>query len=37
VVEAAGGRVVRVSLTAGASTTKVIETILANYGGKENG
>ena len=37
VVEAAGGRVVRVPLTAGASTTKVIETILANYGGKENG
>ncbi|MDY6988228.1 MAG: D-glycero-beta-D-manno-heptose 1-phosphate adenylyltransferase [Thermodesulfobacteriota bacterium] len=35
VVEAAGGRVVRVPLTAGASTTRVIETILANYGGKE--
>ncbi|MDY6952072.1 MAG: D-glycero-beta-D-manno-heptose 1-phosphate adenylyltransferase [Thermodesulfobacteriota bacterium] len=37
VVEAAGGRVVRVPLTAGASTTRVIETILAHYGGKENG
>jgi len=36
VVEAAGGRVVRVPLTAGASTTRVIEAILAHYSGKEN-
>jgi len=37
VVEAAGGRVVRVPLTAGASTTRVIETILGNCGEKEDG
>ena len=32
VVEEHGGRVVRVPLTEGASTTKIIEKILANYG-----
>ena len=31
VVEASGGRVVRVPLTEGASTTRIIEKILANY------
>lgn len=35
VVEARGGRVVRIPLTQGASTTRIIEKILANYGGKE--
>lgn len=33
VVEANGGRVVRISLTQGASTTGIIERILANYRG----
>lgn len=32
VVEGHGGRVVRVQLTEGASTTRIIEKILANYG-----
>jgi len=32
VVEAHGGRVVRIPLTQGASTTSIIEKILANYG-----
>jgi D-beta-D-heptose 7-phosphate kinase/D-beta-D-heptose 1-phosphate adenosyltransferase len=32
VVEEHGGSVVRVQLTEGASTTKIIEKILANYG-----
>jgi len=34
VVEEHGGRVVRVPLTEGASTTKIIEKILANYGNR---
>lgn len=33
VVEANGGRVVRIPLTEGASTTRIIEKILANYRG----
>jgi len=33
VVEANGGRVVRIPLTQGASTTRIIEKILANYQG----
>ncbi len=33
VVEANGGRVVRIPLTHGASTTRIIERILANHGG----
>ncbi len=32
IVEAHGGRVVRIPLTQGASTTSIIEKILANYG-----
>ena len=32
VVEEHGGRVVRVPLTEGASTTKIIEKIMENYG-----
>ena len=32
IVEAHGGRVVRIPLTRGASTTSIIEKILANYG-----
>ena len=32
IVEAHGGRVVRITLTQGASTTSIIEKILANYG-----
>ncbi len=35
VVEAKGGRVVRIPLTEGASTSRIIEKILANYKGKE--
>jgi len=35
VVEANGGRVVRIPLTEGASTTRIIEKILAIYNGKE--
>ena len=35
VVEAKGGRVVRIALTEGASTSRIIEKILANYKGKE--
>ncbi len=37
VVEAAGGRVVRVPLTQGASTTRTIERIVANFGGRKGG
>ena len=36
-VEAAGGRVVRVPLTQGASTTRTIERIVANFGGRKGG
>ena len=35
VVEANGGRVVRIPLTQGASTTRIIEKILANYSAKQ--
>jgi rfaE bifunctional protein nucleotidyltransferase chain/domain len=34
VVEATGGRVVRIPLTEGVSTSRIIDTILANYSGK---
>ncbi len=37
VVEANGGRVVRIPLTQGASTSKIIERILASSSGRENG
>ena len=36
VVEANGGRVVRIPLTQGASTSKIIEKILASSSGREN-
>lgn len=36
VVEANGGRVVRIPLTQGASTTRIIEKILANYRAKQD-
>ena len=37
VVEAMGGRVVRIPLTEGASTSRIIENILTNYAGRGEG